>query len=324
MSIGLGSDFKIYDEQFFGGMTEVLMQNADAFNQSSANAIQLVPQELKGNYEKESFFTQISSLVTRRDVTSVSTVTDIKMAQAEHVDVKVNRKIGPVAQTLDAFRKIAVDPQEMSFILGQQTGKAVALDYLNSAVKSLVAGLGNVATTNAYDYSATGTMTHGVMATGLSKLADNAKSIICWVMHSKVAFDLLGQSITDKIINVADMAIVRGDIATLGRPVVITDAADLVVSGTPNKYYTLGLVEQAAVVKESEERDIVSFLVTGLENLVMRIQGEYAFNVGLKGMSWDVTNGGANPADATLATAANWLQVATDSRALPGVRIKSQ
>src|SRR2546425_1227693 len=94
MSIGLGSDFKIYDEQFFGGMTEVLMQNADAFNQSSANAIQLVPQELKGNYEKESFFTQISSLVTRRDVTSVSTVTDIKMAQAEHVDVKVDHLLG--------------------------------------------------------------------------------------------------------------------------------------------------------------------------------------------------------------------------------------
>ena len=91
MSIGKGSDFKIYDEQFFGGMTEVLAQNADVFNAASANAIQLVPQEIKGNFERESFFQQISSLVSRRDLTSVAGVTDIAMTQGEAVDVK---KIG--------------------------------------------------------------------------------------------------------------------------------------------------------------------------------------------------------------------------------------
>ena len=305
-------------------MTEVLMQNAALFNESSANAIQLVPQEVKGNFERESFFTQITSLVSRRDVTSVASVTDQKMAQGEHADVKINRKIGPVANTLDSFRKISVDPQEMSFLLGQQIGKAVALDYVNTTVKSLVAALGNVTSTNAYDYSATGTMNHNVLVSGLSKMGDNAKSVVCWVMHSKVYFDLLGQAITDKIINVADVAIAQGTVQTLGRPVIITDAADLLVAGTPNNYFTLGLVEGGATVKESEEKEIVSLLITGLENLVMRIQGEYAFNMQLKGMSWDTANGGVNPLDATLATSANWLQAATDSRSLPGVRIKTQ
>lgn len=324
MSIGLGSNFKIYDEQFFGGMTEVLMQNANVFNEASANAIQLVPQEIKGNFERESFFTQITGLVSRRDVTSVASATDTAMTQNEEVGVKINRKIGPVANTLDSWRKIAQDPEEMSFILGQQIGKAVTLDYVNTIVKALVAALGNVTSTNAYDYSGTGTMTHNVLAAGLAKMGDYANNIVAFVMHSKVYFDLLGQSITDKVINVADVSIREGTVATLGRPTLVTDAADLVVSGTPNKYYTLALVANAAQVKESEEKEIMGFPISGLEQLVYRIQGEFAYNMNIKGQAWDSTNGGVNPADATIATAANWLQVATDSRALAGVRIKTQ
>jgi hypothetical protein len=323
MAIGKASDFKIYDEQFFGGMTEVLMQNANAFNEASLNAIQLVPQILKGNYEKESFFTEISGLVSRRDVTSVAAATDIAMAQAEHASVKLSRKIGPVAQTLDAFHKISMDPQEMSFILGQQFGKGVTLDYLNETVKALVAALGGQSAVT-FDYSGTGTLTHGVLAQGLSKFGDNASNIIAWVMHSKPFFDLIGQSITDKITNVADVVIHTGVPAALGRPVIVSDCADLKVSGTPDKYYTLGLVQGGAVVKESEERNIVSFLVTGLENLVLRVQGEYAYNLGLKGFTWDVTNGGVNPDDTTLATASNWDMVATEAKQLAGIRIRTQ
>lgn len=324
MSIGKGSDFKIYDEQFFGGMTEVLMQNADVFNAASANTIQLVPQEIKGNFERESFFAQINGLVSRRDVTSVAGVNDIPMTQNEEVGVKINRKIGPVANTLDSWRKIAQDPEEMSFILGQQIAKGVTVDYVNTVIKALVAALGNVASTNAYDYSATGTINHNVLAAGMSKLGDNAKSIAAFVMHSKVYFDLLGQSITDKVVNVADMAIKEGTVATFNRPVIVTDAADLVVTGSPNKYYTLGLVANAAEVKESEEKEIMGFPISGLEQLVYRIQGEFAYNLNIKGQAWDSANGGANPADATIATAANWLQVAADSRSLAGVRIKTQ
>src|SRR4051812_40191847 len=109
MSTGKASDFKIYQPQFFGGMTEVLMQNADVFNGVSRNAIRLVPQKMIGDYEKESFFKELTNLVSRRDTTSVSAATDQAMTQDEFVGVKLNRKIGPVAQTVDAWRKIGKD-----------------------------------------------------------------------------------------------------------------------------------------------------------------------------------------------------------------------
>lgn len=59
----------------------------------------------------------------------------------------------------------------------------------------------------------------------------------------------------------------------------------------------LGLTASGVVVQRSEEETISAQMVTGLEQLVMRIQGEHAFNAGCKGFKRDVTDGGANPTD---------------------------
>ena len=320
MAIGTKSDFKIYNEEFFGGMTEVLMQNADAFNAASRNAIRLVPTRHKGEYEKESFIKEIANLVTRRDPTSVAAATDLKLEQGESVGVKINRKIGPVAQTLDAFRKISADPRVFSFLLGQQTAKAVTVDQVNVGINALAAAIGNVSALKLDKSGANpATLTHGYLAAVLAKFGDAAKNIICWVMHSKPYYDLVQQAISDKITDIADVAIAQGDTPTLGRPVVITDSASLIVSGTPDKYITLGLVENSSEVSESEEREIVSETVTGLENLVMRIQGEYAFNLKLKGYAWDTQNGGVNPTDGAIGTGSNWDKYSADDKATAGV-----
>jgi hypothetical protein len=325
MAIGKASDFKIYNDEFFGGMTEVLMQQADAFNAASLNAIRLVPDRHKGDYEKESFLKAISSLISRRDTTSVSAATDLAMTQDEMIAVKLNRKIGPVAQTLDAWRKIAVDPQTMSFLLGQQTAKAVMVDYINTALSGVATALGGVSSWGVDKSAASpATSTHTYLVDALAKMGDNAGQVVCWVMHSKPYYDLVKQAIADKVFEVAGVTIMRGTVATFNRPTLVIDSSSLIVSGSPDTYITLGLVEDACEVAESEQREIVSDLVTGLENLVMRIQGEYAFNLKVKGFKWDVTNGGANPAAATVATASNWDKVVSDNKQLAGVHLITQ
>jgi hypothetical protein len=65
-------------------------------------------------------------------------------------------------------------------------------------------------------------------------------------------------------------------------------------------------VSGAVEVENSEEQDIVVQDVTGLENLVVRFQGEYAYNLGVKGFKYDVTNGGANPNATAVALGTNW------------------
>jgi hypothetical protein len=327
MAIGKASDFQIYQEQFFGGVVEALEQNSNAFNAASMNSIRLMPRIMRGYYEQESFMKEITSLIGRRDTTSVAAVSDTAMTQGEYVGVKLNRRIGPVANTLDSFRKISRDPGEMSFLLGQQTGQAIALDYLNSGLNALEAALsGQTALNyNAISGAASGertTLDHINLVRAMAKMGDASNRIVAWVMHSKPFFDLMQNTISDKIFNVANVTVYQGTVASFNRPVIVTDSSSLLTAtSSDTDYHVLGLVEDALLIEESEEREIVSEVVTGLANLVMRIQGEYAFNVRIKGMAWDIQNGGANPTDGALGTSTNWDKIATDNRNLPGVRL---
>ncbi len=323
MTASTKDTFVIYHEQFHAGYTETLVQETNAFNEASRGAIRLVTQNKLGDYEKSSFFTTIANLVTRRDVSSMASAGDLDLVQAEIVSVKLNRMIGPVVKTLDALKKIGSNQQEMSFVLGQQWAKAVLVDQVNSAIRALVAGL-SAQSTNVYDYSGTGTINHTALAHGKGKLGDAASRIVLWVMHSKVGTDLEVAALSDKITNVADGLINFGRVGALGLPVLITDSAPLVVSGTPDQYVTLGLVPDAAVVVESEERTIaLEGPITGLANLYYRMQGETAYNLGIKGFTWDTGNGGVNPVDAAVATAGNWDKIATSWKDLAGCYIYS-
>lgn len=304
-----------------------MQQNADAFNAASNNALRLVTRGLKGEYERESFLKSTSSLVARRDPTSTSAVTDNKLAQGELVGVKVNRRLGPVSQSRDAFRKIGVSPDEFSMMLGAQAGVAIAVDYINIAIgaaKFSILGVG----ASALKYDNTGqsptTLSHPALVSGMALFGDRSSRLECFVMHSKPYFDLVKQALSDKILNVADVAVYKGTTATLGKPTVIIDSPNLVnlVAGSASQttYDVLALVENAIEVAESEERDIISQPVTGLENLVDRIQGEYAFNLRVKGMQWNTATG-VNPTDAQLMTSSNWLYQPADNKLAPGVDI---
>jgi hypothetical protein len=320
MPIGQAAGMQIYEEQFYAGFSEVLEENANVFNEASAGAIRLVPRRLVGNYEQASFFTNITNLVTRRNTASVASVTDEAATMDELVSVKLNRKIGPIANTLDSFRKIGRDNEELSFVLGQQIGQAVGINYVSAIVTSLVAAMG--AQSNARDFTgeSTTTPTHTHLANMLSGMGDRSDRIVAWVMHSKSYWDLVGQAIADNVYEVAGVTIYTGNVASFGRPVIVTDNAALInTTPTPDEYRVLALVSGAAEVTESEEREIVGEVVTGLEQLVYRLQGEYAFNIGMRGYKWDMANGGTNPLDAAIGTASNWDYVMDDEKSGPGV-----
>jgi len=320
------SDFKLYEDQVQSGLTEVLQQNANAFNGASANTIRLYPQSLTAQYGREAFFQTVSGLVARRDPSSTSAATDLKNAQDEQVSVKVNRRVGPVLFTNDSYKKIGRDPQMASFIIGQQAGVAMTLDYLNTGLLALVAAI-RARSTLEVDRSAasTATLTHGHLNDALAPMGDAANRIVAWVMHSKPHRDLIGQAITDKVTDVANMAIYQGTTGSLGRPMIVTDSSALIDTSTsPDEYIVLGLTQGALDIIQSEPADMVNDLVTGQENISQRIQGEHAYNVKVKGATWDTANGGANPDDSTIGTGSNWDQIVTDLKDYAGVALLVQ
>jgi hypothetical protein len=288
----------------------------------------LVPRGLKGEFEKESFLKSTASLIARRDPSSASAVTDAKLVQGELVRVKINRRIGPVSQSRDAFRKAGLDPAEFSFQLGQQAGASIAVDYINVAIAGTKAAILSQSSLLQYDNTGNtpATMTHSALVSGMALFGDKAARLEVFVMHSKPYFDLVKQALTDKIFNVADVAVYKGSTATFGKPTIVCDSASLVnltaASPTLTTYDTLALVQNACEVAESEERDIIAQPVTGLENLVDRIQGEYAFNLGVKGCAY--STGTVNPTDANVADTSKWTMVVADVKLMPGVDIKTK
>lgn len=172
------------------------------------------------------------------------------------------------------------------------------------------------------------TLDHSSLVDLQALYGDAGQRVAAFVMHSKVYYDLMKQSISDNVYNVAGVTIHEGTVATLGKPVIVTDSASLVSVGTGdttshNEYFTLALTPGAIEIEESEDRQIVSDLVTGLENLVLRYQGEFAYTLKLKGYAWDMTNGGINPlaTSAGVGLATNWDKIVTDNKSTGGARL---
>ncbi len=331
--VGHLPDGLIYPDLVHGGLVETLVQNTEAFNVASRNTIRLVNNRKLGDYAQESFWGLVDNLITRRDTDSTADATVLPVPKDELISIKINRKIGPVDQTFDSFRKIqklgTAGLQTLSFLLGTQIGKAMQVDQLESALRSVVAGLsGTPALYNDRIQGASPIGSETITTTGLvdtlSNFGDAAGRVSMWVMHSKTYYDLVKEQITANIDGLSNFNVASATPVTLNRPVLVTDSEALKVydSASPRSllgYQVLGLVQDAVVVEDSEEEMLHNEVVSGKENIIARLQGEYAYNVGLKGFKWDVTNGGINPLDAALATTTNWDQVMTSVKDLGGV-----
>lgn len=319
---GTYSNFQIYDTEFFSGMTESVEQAAIEMNAGSAGTLIMRSNMHRGDFEKQSFFNRVEGLISRRDNGATTAVTDLEMGQGELVAVKVNSRIGPVAQTIDAFKKISLDPQLMSFQIGSQYGEDFVLDMVNSSLLAATTAI-STETEMVVDILNDANITekklsHINLVKGMASLGDRASRVRALVMHSKSFFDLVGDSIAQQVTNVADVTIYTGTTGSLGRPILVTDspaleerdAMDVLVG-----YRILGLTEGATEISQSEENTIVSEIVTGRESLFMRYQGETAHTIGVKGFAFVGT---ANPSDAELGTAANWVYQYSTHKNGPG------
>lgn len=320
----LASNFKVYQEYMKTRAAETLQQNADVFNAATNGAIVMRTVEKPGDYEYRSFFKDIPNLVTRRDVTTNAAATKLSMLQDEFIRVKLNRKIGPVDQNRDSFRKLFARYSEAEFadILGGQISVAQQLDMVNSVLLAARAALVNVPTLLS-TVSSNGTLGTTSLVDGLAKFGDAANRIVCWVMHSKPYYDLVKQQIVANIDGVSNFVVAQATPITLNRPVLVTDS-DSLKAGSPLDYYTLGLTASGALCEVTETQDILIDDVSGGENILTRMQGEFAYNIGLKGFKYDVANGGQNPNATAVGTGTNWDKAASYDKALAGIVIKSR
>lgn len=329
----IGTDVGEFAENFSLGEMEVIAQNIAALSQAGG-MFRLLDQRVKGPYVYNNVRRRYATGVSRRDPSSTSAATDIPVQATSDTRVKIKRTWGPFANTKDAWYEMIADAGGSIEGLAQSKGAEAAedqmQDWLNTGLRATRAALVTDAE-NLYTTPTDGSLDSSSIIKGAAKFGDAFMSrIVGFVGHSKAFFDLMeDQAITLKTTGISDVSLAEGSVRTLGKPFIVTDSDALkVTTGTGTAavtdYYTLALVQGGIVMDNSRPIDVAIDEITGLDNLLVRLQGEYDFNVGVKGFQWDVGNGGANPTDTAVGLGSNWDQTGTSNKDLAGLVIKSR
>ena len=312
--------FQIYDTDYFSGQTEVLMQQALDM-QAMNGGIVMEARNMEGELEKASFFEAIgeNAIISDRDPTDMTSASWNDLTMGETVGVR-SWKTMKEKKAISAFRALGEDLDTMSFVLGQQHAKAIALDYLNTACAAAVGAMSSEtgmvfdATTQTGDEA----ITTENLVRMRQKLGDNAGALVGLVMHSQMAADLLADQVTSSVSTIAGPSVYTAQIGTLSLPVFVSDSAQLVDDDgvNPAKYAVIGLTSGGIRLTEAQERDILTRTDDSAANLAVQMTSEWSFFTSIKGFSW---TGNQHPTKADLATAANWSYSYADVKSGPGV-----
>lgn len=315
------SDMQVFEQYAYGSATETIAQQVELFNAASRGAITLTSAANEGDYSSETFWKEIAGLMRRRNAYGSGAVGGVNLSQDAHTSVKVAGGTPPVTFTVAQMSWIQKSPEEAGVVIGEQLGVGMMQDMINTALRAGRAAIG--ANAALLEDDTAGTITRGGLVAASARFGDRAGDIAAWVMHSKVLHDLFAENITNtnRLFDIGTVSVLEDG---FGRILIMTDSPDLITTGTPDTYHTLGLVDGALMVEDNGDLFTNIETTNGDENIIRTMQAEYTFNAKVKGYSWDKANGGASPNDAALALGTNWDKVATSDKNTAGVLLNTQ
>lgn len=324
------SNLQIFQDEVYLSTTELVAEQIALFNDATQGCIALIPGgNTQGDFLKEAYWGLISGLVRRRDPDDrSSSVSAVNISQLLKTSVKIAAGTPPINIDPDTLRWINKDPEDYAMVIAEQLAPAMLKDMLGScltafisAVRSADNGDGtyiNDITTGADD----GLATFRELNNTAKKFGDRADSIKCWVIHSTPMFGLWDEGLQNSA-----QLFVYGDVSVrqdpFGRPFVMTDMTQLVASGSPDGYYTLGLVPGAVACQQNNDYEDNIETSNGKENISRTFQAQWTYTVGVKGFQWTDSTAPRAPSDAELATEGNWTQIATSNKDTGGVILLS-
>lgn len=311
------SNMKVFNEYLKRTTIETLAQDVEKFNASSAGAIRLTTQGIDGDFLQESFWAGLHGAQRRVDRYAANGAqASTPLAQKQYDSVKIAGGFGPILWEPSQLSWIQKNPEEALEVISRNLSEAIMADQLNTAISALAGAIGNQpGATN--DVSATAGVTYVAINNAHAMFGDASQRLVAQVMTGAMYHKLVGQNLAnaERLFQFSGVQVV--DI--LGKAVIITDAPALYEAGTPNKQKVLSLADGAAVVMDGS--DLITNIETsnGKERIETTMQADYTFGLGLKGYTWDTTNGGKSPTNAELSTGTNWDLVANSIKASAGV-----
>ena len=312
------SDMQVFNQYIMPATIETLGQMVEKFNAASGGTIILTSEGFEGDFMEASFWSAVHGAQRRVDrYASNDAVAATNLAQLKNASVKVGGGFGPILfepSQLSWLRKPTAEGIEVA---SRNFAEAMLRDQLNTAIAVLVAAIENGGAATTVDVSGSKVADYEAYNDTHAKFGDSSQALVASVMNGQQFHKLIGGNLTNtnRLFEAGNVRVV--DI--LGRLSVVTDAPALSETGSPNKYKTLHLVSGAAAVMDGN--DVIGNIETtnGKQRIETTMQVDYSFGVGIKGYTWDTTNGGKSPTDAELATGTNWDQTATDVKHTAGV-----
>lgn len=311
------SQMQVFNTYVMPAVIETLGQMVDKFNAASNGAIMLTTEGFDGDFLQESFFAAIHSAQRRVDrYAAQASASATDLTQLNHSSVKVAGGFGPIRFEPSQLTWLNKPTAEGIEVASRNFAEALLKDQLNTGIAAAVAAIENVAAlTN--DVSGSTNITYAALNGAHAKFGDRSADIVANVMRGQTYHELIDQNIANanRLFQASGVLVV--DI--LGKAVIVTDAPALYLAGTPNKAKVLGLVSGGVMVHDAG--DVISNIETsnGQTRIETTMQVDYTFGLGLKGFTWDETNGGKSPTDAEIATGSNWDKIATDDKHTAGV-----
>lgn len=314
------SQMQVFNKYFMPATIETLAQMVNKFNAASGGTIRLTTEGFEGDFLQESFYAAIHSARRRVDryaANADQAATDL--TQQKHTWVKVAGGFGPVRYEPSQMTWLEKPTAEGIEVASRNFAEALLQDQLNTAIAALVAAISNQGAATTVDVSATGPVTYAAVNNSHALFGDHSGLLVAQVMDGATYHGFIGQNIAN-----AQQLFQAGTVRVidiLGKISVITDAPALFTAAAgedPAMRRVLSLVAGAATVTDS--RDIISNIQTtnGKQRIETTLQIDYTFGLGLKGYTWDETNGGKSPTDAELATGSNWDKVVTSTKHTAG------
>lgn len=311
------SQMQVFNQYLMPVLAEIYPQEIQKFNAASNGAIVLQSAGFDGDFFRESFYNALHSAQRRVDrYAAQASAAATDLTQSQQSMVKVAGGFGPIRYEPSQMSWLNKPTQEGIEVAARMFAEALLADQLNTAVAAGVAAIGNVAAlTN--DVSGTGKITHSALNSTDALFGDMSQRLVARVMTGLQYHTLIGENLA----NAQDLF--KSDtvriVDILGKAIVVTDVPALRVAGTPNKQKVLTLVAGGIMVSDSG--DLITNIETknGQTRIETTMQSDYTFGLGIKGFTWDETNGGKSPTDAELATGTNWDKVKTSVKECAGV-----
>lgn len=315
------TNMQVFNQYLMEQTSEELAQMVEQFNTASNGTLVLNNQGFDGDFFERSFYSALYAAQRRVDrYAANSSAAATALAQLRESAVKVAGGFGPIEFEPAQMTWMQTNEAEAITVISGQLAGAIMKDQLNTCIAALCAAIGNNAACTSDISGATapgGALTQDALNNTHALFGDMSQALIAQVMNGAAYHKLIGRNLVNasELFSANNVTVV--DI--LGKSVVVTDAPALYVAGIPNKLRVLSLVSGAATVMDGSQVVVNTETKNGSQRIVTTMQADYDFGIGIKGYTWDTTNGGKSPTDADIGTGTNWDKVVTDNKHTAGV-----